>query len=129
MSMLKIPTRIHKAITVGFTDLKIHCSIGILPHEREKVQEIIISLKIQFYIDEPMQDDLCSTIDYSILAQICQEAAVSKHHELLETLGCEILDRLFDQFSAAYGWIRIEKPAAIATALCGFVEYERGLKR
>ena len=129
MSILKTPIGILKAITVGFTRLKIVSSIGILPHEKEQMQEIIICLKIQFCPDVAMHDDICSTVDYSILAQICQAKAVSKHHELLETLACEILDSLFDRFPLTYGWIRIEKPAAIAAALCGFVECERGLKQ
>jgi dihydroneopterin aldolase len=116
-------------VTVGFTGLKIESSIGILPLERAQSQEIVISLKIVFYPDGPIQDEISSTIDYSTLSQICQEMAFSKHRALLETLAFEILDALLDRFPASYGWIRIEKPAAIAAALCGFVEYERGIKR
>jgi FolB domain-containing protein len=103
---------------VGFEKLKVHCLIGILPHEQMQEQEIGISLKVK------MRGD--AIIDYTTLAALCEQIARSSHHGLLETLAQKVLQAIVNQFQCHYGWIRIEKPAAIALAECAFVELEVG---
>ena len=112
-------------ISVGFEKLKVVCSIGILPHERACSQEILISLKVCFCPIGLLPDEISSTIDYSHLAELCKQMALSKHRELLETLACEIVEAVIQRFCCAHVWIRLEKPAAIASAECSFVEYEK----
>jgi dihydroneopterin aldolase len=114
------------AMSVGFSGLRIHCSVGILPHEQSKLQEIVISLKIRLP-ELPAFEEISTTIDYSVLAEICERLALSCHHGLLETLAAKMLDVICDRFSCGYGWIRIEKPAAIERDACAFVEYEKGI--
>lgn len=113
-------------MSVGFSRMRIHCSVGILPHEQRKLQEIIISLKVRLP-ELPAFEEISSTIDYSLLAEICEKMALSFHHGLLETLAAKILDAICDRFSCPYGWIRIEKPAALERDACAFVEYEKGM--
>ncbi len=112
-------------MSVGFSGLKMRCSIGILPHERMELQEIIISLKVRLP-ELPAFEEISSTIDYSMLAEICEKITLSCHHGLLETLAAKMLDAICDRFSCAYGWIRIEKPAALGRDASAFVEYEKG---
>jgi dihydroneopterin aldolase len=110
---------------VGFEKLKVVCSIGIFPHERVLSQEILISLKVSFRPAVLFSDAISSTIDYSLLAELCEQMALSRHRCLLETLACEIVEAVIQRFSCSYVWIRIEKPSAIAAANYAFVEYEK----
>jgi dihydroneopterin aldolase len=111
-------------MTVGFSGLKIHCSIGILPHEQLQLQEIFVDLKV-LLPTLPNSEDISSTIDYSVLAALCETIALLRHRPLIETLAADMLDALFERFSCTYAWIRIEKPLALNSARCSFVEFEK----
>lgn len=113
------------ATWIGFTRLKVRCSIGVLPSEWLQAQEIVISLKMALPQRDTMDDALASTIDYTQLASDCQAIATLRHHGLLETLAAHVIERLFGRYHCTYAWVRIEKPAAIPDAACAFVEHEK----
>lgn len=113
------------ATWIGFTALKVCCSIGILPHERVQAQEIVISLKMALRPGEWTDDALASTIDYTQLAADCRMIATLRHHGLLETLAAHMIEHLFSRYRCTYAWVRIEKPAALPDAACAFVEHEK----
>ncbi|HEY2811317.1 MAG TPA: dihydroneopterin aldolase [Rhabdochlamydiaceae bacterium] len=112
-------------MTVGFEKLKVRCLIGILPHERLQEQEIVMSLKVKS-CSLLRSEEISATVDYTVLAALCKQIARSAHHGLLETLAQKILLAIAQQWDCRYGWIRLEKPAALASAECAFVECEVG---
>lgn len=127
MSLVKDQLMMHSTRTmmsVGFSELTIRCSIGILPHERLESQEVVLSLKV--FLSEMQKSDEMH-VDYAILAALCKTIACSKHRDLLETLSLDLMNAIAAQFSCARIWIRIEKPSAIPHARCAFVEYETEL--
>jgi dihydroneopterin aldolase len=109
---------------LGFSDSLITCFVGTLPHEYLTPQEIVISLKIEVSL-KGKEDLLENTVDYSALAKLCNELAQSKHHALLETLARTILAEINKRFSPLAMWIRIEKPKALVSTRCAFIEMEQ----
>jgi dihydroneopterin aldolase len=106
------------SLVIGFSALKVHCSIGIHPHEKKQQQDIFISLKVR-------PSNHSEMIDYSALAELCTAHARQQHYDLIESLALVLVDAIFSRFPCVHAWIRIEKPAAIPLALCAFVEYEK----
>jgi len=114
-------------LTIGISKLKCLCIIGVHSEERQVPQEILISLKVK-----PLKsliavsDRLDETLDYVLFESECRRIAVEGQFQLIETLAAAILDAFFTQFELQWAWIRIEKPQAIPSASCCFVEVERG---
>ena len=106
------------SLVIGFSTLKVHCSVGIHAHEKKQQQDIFISLKVR-------PSNISEMVDYSALAELCATRALQQHYDLIESLAIVLVDAIFDHFPCAHAWIRIEKPGAIPQARCAFVEYER----
>jgi len=117
---------INERIAIGFTELRMQCSVGILPHEKEKTQEIIVSLKVELENKSFEEDRLQETVDYRDLAQTCKEEALSCHHHLLETLAEKMMQKIFLKFPVKAVFLKIEKPTAMQEARYCFVEMEKG---
>lgn len=106
------------SLVIGFSALKVHCSVGIHAHEKKQMQDIFISLKVR-------PSNISEMIDYSALADLCTTRALQQHYDLIESLATVLVDAIFEHFPCVSAWIRIEKPGAIPPACCAFVEYER----
>lgn len=112
------------SMSIGFSQFRVLCTIGTLPHEQVRSQEIRISLKVVLH-SLPSSDEISETLDYAAIAQACKEIAQERPRALLETLAVELLDGIFARFSCVSGWIRLEKPFALSQAECAFVEYTK----
>ncbi len=106
-----------------FTQL---ASVGILPHEREKLQRIKIS--IDFAVSDKIKrikninDILC----YGTASQLIRNFLDNKHFELIETLAQELSDEFFTSFTHILSLrIRIEKPDIIPETPYVGIEIER----
>ncbi len=113
-----------QVLTLGFKRLEVLCFIGVFPYEKQIAQKIYISLNV--VLGSIVNNDLLtSTIDYSILAEICREVSLQRPRELIETLAQDILDTVFARMHVLKAKIAIEKPLALHKAECAFVELER----
>lgn len=111
---------------IGIHQLKIPCIIGILPEERQHTQLLVLDIKIQLDLTSCFEsEDLNDTVDYVLLAEICQTLAHEKNYFLLEIFAKDILDEYFRQFPIQWAWVRIQKPSAIPDAAYAYVELER----
>jgi dihydroneopterin aldolase len=79
---------------VGETDrielrgLRLDASIGVLPHEHERVQPIEIDLDVVADLGRAgASDDLTDTIDYGALCALAEALVGAGHVELLEALA------------------------------------------
>jgi dihydroneopterin aldolase len=116
---------IKQKITLGFRELSVDCSIGVLPHELAAEQKILISLEVDIEIEGRLQSDrLEETVDYAALMKRCVEVAKKRHFRLMETLAQEILCTLGEEFPLLRAQITIEKPSALALARASFVRME-----
>jgi len=111
---------------LGIHRRRISCVIGVYPEERQQEQILIVDAKIKVHITHCLaSDELIDTVDYLLIAELCTRLAQEKKYFLLERLASDILEACLSRFQALWGWVRIEKPLAIADAACAFVELER----
>ncbi len=118
-------TSIKQKMTLGFRELSVLSSIGVMPHELESPQKILLTLEVDVEIEGRLQSDrLEETVDYAALMQRCVEVAQKRHFRLMETLAQEILHTLGEEFPIMRAVLTIEKPAALPMAKASFVRME-----
>lgn len=85
--------------------------LGVTEAERSLPQPI--ELSVEFVVaDEPIGDDLATTVDYSVLDRVVPEVLATAC-ALVETLAA----RLADAIVAALGWARLERVSVRVTKL------------
>ena len=112
--------------TIGVEGLEIRCIVGVLPHEREAEQTLLVDVEIDRSIAAAVaSEDVADTVDYVAIADDVTSLAVEGRFQLLETLADRALDLLLERFGAERAAIKIMKPAAIAAARHATVRLER----
>jgi len=104
--------------TISIVDLEIICIIGILPDERVKEQTLLLDIYLDVdFGDSTFADDINETIDYTKIAEIATQLAISKKYKLIESF-CHDLNNLFlDTFKIIrQSKITVKKPNAIPKA-------------
>ena len=103
---------------ISIIDLEITCIIGILPNERVKEQTLLLNINLDVDIgDSTFSDDINETIDYTIIAEMATQLAITKKYNLIESY-CKDLNNLFlETFQAVQqARITVKKPNAIPKA-------------
>ncbi|MDP1836634.1 MAG: dihydroneopterin aldolase [Chlamydiales bacterium] len=108
---------------VGFDNLQISCIIGVHPWEREKVQELIVDMRVE--VKAPDQDVIEQALDYTALSSQVIDLAQREQCQLVETLAVRILDHVLGAFSAPWAWVRIRKPQALDGNGTAVIEWEK----
>lgn len=122
--MLKTETK--TVCELGIKKYRLLVSIGVLEHEKEKEQEVLLTLTVVADITACFDSDsLKDTLDYLDLLAVCQEVARRRHYNLIENLASTILDTLEERFPLTAAEILLEKPQAIAQAESSFVNLKR----
>ena len=104
--------------TISIVNLEITCIIGILPNERVKEQTLLLDINLDVDIgDSVFTDDIKETIDYTIIAKMATELAITKKYKLIESF-CRDLNKLFlDTFKIIQRTrITVKKPNALPEA-------------
>ena len=104
--------------TISIVDLKITCIIGILPNERVKEQTLLLDISLDVDIgDSTFADDINETIDYTKIAEMATQLAITKKYKLIESF-CRDLNNLFlDTFKVIQKTrITVKKPNALPKA-------------
>ena len=104
--------------TISIIDLEITCIIGILPNERVKEQTLLLNINLDVDIgDSTFADDINKTIDYTIIAEMATQLAITKKYNLIESF-CKDLNNLFLETFQAIQQTRItvKKPNALPKA-------------
>ena len=104
--------------TISLVDLEITCIIGILPYERVKEQNILLDIDLDVdFGDSTYTDDINETIDYTIIAEMATQLAITKKYKLIESL-CSDLNNLFlDTYKIIQqSIITVKKPNALPKA-------------
>ena len=104
--------------TISIIDLEITCIIGILPNERVKEQTLLLNINLDVDIgDSTFADDINETIDYTIIAEMATQLAITKKYKLIESL-CSDLNNLFlDTYKIIQqSIITVKKPNALPKA-------------
>ena len=115
--------------SIGVSDLKVNCIIGIYPHERTLEQNLFIDIQIKYDFQKARQsENVIDTIDYAKVADIVTDLGVSKKYQLIETYAEDAAQKILDQFSIDEVFIRIKKPGAVKNAAYPYVEITRSKK-
>ena len=104
--------------TISIIDLEITCIIGILPNERVKEQTLLLNINLDVDIgDSTFADDINETIDYTIIAEMATQLAITKKYNLIESF-CKDLNNLFlETFHIVQQTrITVKKPNALPKA-------------
>ena len=109
--------------TIGFENLHIECIIGELPEERDRIQSIFVSLKVDCDFSAcSSSDHLDDTVDYVSLADDCKQEAIDGRYQMLETYACRVLDRILKRYPVSKASILVKKPCGLNEADHTFVE-------
>ncbi len=86
-------------------------NIGVLAHEQQQAQPIVIDL--EFSIDSrkaAASDDVADTIDYSQVKSLIHDVVKQRHYQLLESLAHAIVTALVAAFSLQDLRLSLSKP-------------------
>ena len=109
--------------TLGFEKLHIKCVIGVYPHERKIEQELAVDLKIEVDLSlVAVSKNLSDTVDYDMMAQVCEDMAKKGHYLLIENYALDLADAIFAKFPARSLTLFVRKLKAIEKAECAFIE-------
>lgn len=101
-------------------DLSIICIIGILPHERKKTQQLLVSLEMEvdFHAVRHSETRVEGGVDYVSVAQFVTRHLEEGRFYLLEELMLSLGERLISRFrQIKHLRLKVSKPSAIANAL------------
>jgi|TARA_B110000263_G_C15128972_1_gene427913 dihydroneopterin aldolase len=108
---------------IKFNQLSFPVSIGVLPHEREGPQRLLIDLEIELRRDLPdPREDLAKVLNYNSIRTRIIELAQARHYNLLESLARELLTIFEDEAAIASTRLSVQKPDVYAD--CAAVGYE-----
>ena len=104
--------------TISIIDLEITCIIGILPNERVKEQTLLLNINLDVDIgDSTFADDINETIDYTIIAEMATQLAITKKYNLIESFCKDLNNLLLETFQTIEQTrITVKKPNAIPNA-------------
>ncbi len=107
---------------IKFNQLSFPVSIGVLPHERDGPQTLLIDLEIELRPDmaDPVED-LANVLNYDGIRTRIIELAQARHHNLLESLARELLTIFEDEGLITAVRLSVQKPDVYAdTAAVGY---------
>ncbi len=107
-------------------DLLCRCIVGINPEEREKKQDVIVSITMEVDLHAASKsDDIHDTVDYKGIKTRVIEAVENSTDFLIERLGQRIADICLDDARVERVQVRVDKPGALRFAKTVAVELDR----
>jgi len=98
-------------------DFLIRCIVGIRPEEREKKQDVLVSLSLEGdFSAAGKTDDIADAIDYSGLKKRVIEFAEASSFNLVETLAGRIAGLCLEDSKVQRVHVWVEKPTALRFA-------------
>lgn len=105
--------------------LKVHTSIGILPHEMRLPQPLLCDADVWVEQDSPGNDRISEVLDYRLVRETLVKAFTRGHTNLLETLAEGAARELCRLPRVRAVRLRVEKPNAFDDAESVGVEIVR----
>jgi dihydroneopterin aldolase len=105
--------------------LELEASIGILEHEHEVRQPLIIDIELDVDTGPPVEGDINSVFDYRIPVEHAKALVEAGHIELVETFAEDLAAACLQDKRVKRARIRVAKPNAIPEAHLSGVEIVR----
>ena len=107
-------------------DLLCRCIVGINPEEREKKQDVIVSITLDVDLSAASaSDDIGDTVDYKGIKTRVIEAVENSSDFLIERLAQRIADICLADARVERARVRVDKPGALRFAKTVAVELDR----
>lgn len=111
---------------IHIRDLSVQCIIGINPEEREKKQEILISLTLYADLSEGARTDrIEDTVDYKSLKKDVHDCVEASEFFLLERLAEQVAEIALRPVQVQRVDVCVDKPGALRHARSVAVEITR----
>lgn len=106
--------------------LELDASIGVYDWEKQTRQKLIFDLSLAYDIDKATQSDhVDDVVDYALVAEQVEKLVHAKHYDLIEFLGAQVIDTIFEMFPVEHIRLKLSKPAAIPKARNTAIVIER----
>jgi FolB domain-containing protein len=103
--------------TIHIKDLALRTIIGIFDWEREKAQDIIINIAIEYDASRAaISDDIKDAVDYKTIKQGVIRLVESSRFNLVEKMAAEILKLVMAHALVDAATVTIDKPNALRFA-------------
>lgn len=105
-------------LSLGISDVRVSCIIGVRPDERITEQILLVDLICRYDATEAVENDRVeSGLDYTELTATIREFARDGRFGLIETLAVRLADRILEYYPAVLdGELRVRKPGAVPGA-------------
>lgn len=105
-----------KSMRIGLRRLRVHASVGILPHETRLRQPLLCDADVWLEQDPPLQDRIAEVLDYRVVRESLVRSLTKGHTNLLETLADHAARELCRLPRVLAVRLLIEKPNAFDDA-------------
>jgi dihydroneopterin aldolase len=106
----------HGTMRIALRRLKVHASIGILPHETRLTQPLLCDADVWVRQAKTVEDRIDTVLDYRLVRDTLLRCLTSGHTNLLETLTDRAAQELLALPRALAVRLQIEKPNAFDDA-------------
>ncbi len=100
-----------------FKDLRVECILGMLPHEREIEQQVVVDVELT--LARPPASDQEPGVDTRDVRRIVHDVLLAGKFRLQETAVQEMATRLIDLGDVKSVWVRTRKPSAFPDGIVG----------
>ena len=113
--------------TIKVADLRVTCIVGILPHERENEQDLLVDVELGHDFGAPADtEDVTTTVDYAEVSEVLTDWIRERRFQLIETMAVEGCDLILDRWPGVTRVkLTIKKPDAVEAAAHTAVSFEK----
>lgn len=114
---------------IQIQDLALRTIIGIQDWEREKAQDILINITLEYDASKAAKsDNIKDAVDYKAVKQSVVKLVESSRFNLVEKLASEILNLAMKDRRVRFASVRIDKPNALRFAKSVSLTMSKGKK-
>jgi D-erythro-7,8-dihydroneopterin triphosphate epimerase len=104
-------------MVIRIKNLRLRAVIGVLPHERQSRQEVVVNIEMEFDGRKACRsDDLKDAVDYRALKRQVMEQVERSEYYLLEKLTDAILGIVMQDRRILAAKVEVDKPHALRFA-------------
>lgn len=116
-NQIALSNNFFKSLKIVVKQLKIAANIGVYPHEKNRLQDLLIDIEVFLKSENiNLTDDINKTIDYVYLSSLALKISKMQHFNLIETYGQFLANEILKDERIEKLILNITKPSAIENA-------------
>jgi D-erythro-7,8-dihydroneopterin triphosphate epimerase len=110
-------TKVSTDATINIRNLRLRTFIGFNPEEKQKQQDVVINIEINYVLAESvLRDQVEDALNYKVITKKVIEHVEDGRFLLLEKLVADVLDICSDHPGINHARVSIDKPHALRFA-------------